>query len=72
MHCLWDAYATRCIEAGMQPKTLPRLLGYASLKAKMDRYVHVTDDGMEHGIRLFEQRQFANGLSAERKEDDAA
>lgn len=30
----------------------------------MDRYVHVTDDGMEMGIQLFEQGQLESGLVA--------
>ncbi len=55
MHALRHTYATRAIESGMQPKTLQKLLGHASLKTTMDRYVHVTDDSMEMGIRLFEQ-----------------
>ena len=64
MHALRHTYATRAIESGMQPKTLQKLLGHSSLKMTMDRYVHVTDDSMEMGIRLFEQGQLENGLSA--------
>lgn len=40
--------------SGMQPKVLQRLLGHASMKTTMDRYVHVTDESMESAIRLFE------------------
>ena len=64
MHALRHTYATRAIESGMQPKTLQKLLGHSSLKTTMDRYVHVTDDSMEMGIRLFEQGQLENGLAA--------
>ena len=64
MHALRHTYATRAIESGMPPKTLQKLLGHASLKTTMDRYVHVTDDSMEAGIRLFEQGQLKNGLTA--------
>ena len=64
MHALRHTYATRAIESGMQPKTLQKLLGHSSLKMTMDRYVHVTDDSMEMGIRLFEQGQLENGLAA--------
>ena len=63
MHALRHTYATRAIEGGMSPKTLQKLLGHASLKTTMDRYVHVTDDSLEAGVRLFEQNQEANGLS---------
>lgn len=72
MHCLRHTYATRCIEAGMQPKTLQKLLGHSSLKTTMDRYVHVTDDSMESGIKLFEQMQFEKGLSVESIESGVA
>ena len=65
MHTLRHTYATRAIESGMQPKTLQKLLGHSSLKMTMDRYVHVTDDSMEMGIRLFEQGQLEHGLTGE-------
>ncbi len=54
MHALRHTYATRAIESGMQPEVLQKLLGHASMKTTMDRYVHVTDDSMESAIRLFE------------------
>ena len=38
----------------------------------MDRYVHVTDDSMENGIKLFEQVQLEKGLAAESVEGGAA
>ena len=55
MHALRHTYATRAIEAGMQPKVLQKLLGHASIKTTMDRYVHVTTDSMDHAIKLFQQ-----------------
>ena len=54
MHALRHTYATRAIERGVPPKVLQRLLGHASMKTTMDRYVHVTDESMESAIRLFE------------------
>lgn len=54
MHALRHTYATRAIESGMQPKVLQKLLGHASIKTTMDRYVHVTDDSMIHAVRTFE------------------
>ena len=57
MHALRHTYATRAIESGMQPKVLQKLLGHASIKTTMDRYVHVTDDSMASAVRQFESCQ---------------
>ena len=53
MHALRHTYATRAIECGVQPKVLQKLLGHASIKTTMDRYVHVTDSSMADAVRLF-------------------
>lgn len=58
MHTLRHTYATRAIERGVQPKALQQLLGHASIKTTMDRYVHVTDDALLKAVR-----QFSNGES---------
>lgn len=57
MHALRHTYATRAIERGVPPKVLQKLLGHASIKTTMDRYVHVTDDSLLSAVQLFE----ANG-----------
>jgi len=54
MHALRHTYATRAIERGMQPKVLQKLLGHASIKTTMDRYVHVTDDSLLKAVQQFE------------------
>ena len=38
-----------------EPKVLQKLLGHASTKTTMDRYVHVTDDSLTNAVRQFEQ-----------------
>ena len=55
MHALRHAYATRAIESGMQPKVLQKLLGHASSKTTMDRYVHVTAESLDYAIKQFQQ-----------------
>ena len=44
MHCLRHTFATRCIECGMRPKTLQKILGHANISITMNLYVHVTDE----------------------------
>lgn len=44
MHALRHTFATRCIENGVQPKTLQKILGHSTLAVTMDLYVHVTED----------------------------
>ena len=52
MHILRHTFATRCIEAGMKPKTLQQLLGHASIAITMNLYVHTTDDEKRAEIDL--------------------
>ena len=40
-HCFRDSFATRALECGMNPHTLSKILGHASLKMTMDLYAHV-------------------------------
>lgn len=57
MHALRHTYATRAIESGMQPKVLQKLLGHASIKTTMDRYVHVSDESLHEAVRQFERNR---------------
>ena len=43
-HGLRHSFATRCIENGVQPKTLQKILGHSTIGVTMDLYVHVTDE----------------------------
>ena len=55
MHTLRHTFATRCIESGMKPKTLQKILGHANLAMTMDLYVHVTEDEKEKEMKKFEE-----------------
>lgn len=64
MHALRHTYATRAIESGMQPKVLQKLLGHASIKTTMDRYVHVTDTSLQNAVLQLERNQsIQNGVN---------
>lgn len=43
-HTFRHTFATRCIEAGILPKTVQKYLGHATLQMTMDLYVHVTEE----------------------------
>lgn len=60
MHALCHTYATRAIEREMQPKVLQQLLGHASIKTTMDRYVHVADESLVAAVRQFESYTLEN------------
>ena len=43
-HTWRHSFATRCIENGMQPKVLQKILGHSKISQTMDLYVHTEDD----------------------------
>ena len=44
MHSLRHTFATRCVEAGMSPKTLQMILGHSNISITMNLYVHVNEE----------------------------
>ena len=52
MHVLRHTFATRCIEAGMMPKTLQKILGHTNIGITMNLYVHITEDEKHKEIEL--------------------
>ena len=52
MHVLRHTFATRCIEGGMKPKTLQRILGHSNIGITMNLYVHITEDEKQREIDL--------------------
>lgn len=53
-HVTRHTFATRCIERGMDSKTLSELLGHASVATTLDRYVHLTMSHKAESIKLIE------------------
>lgn len=51
-HCFRHTFATRCFEAGVEPKVVQKFLGHASIKMTMDLYTHVVQDKLIDSIEL--------------------
>lgn len=56
-HCFRHTFATRCFEAGIQPKTVQAYLGHATLQMTMDLYTHVTEDFKQSEIEKLENKE---------------
>ena len=53
-HVTRHTFATRCVERGMDSKTLSELLGHSSVATTLDRYVHLTMSHKAESVRLIE------------------
>lgn len=65
-HTFRHTFATRCIEAGILPKTVQKYLGHATLQMTMDLYVHTTDDFLQAEMKkldLHDSEKKANIIS---------
>ena len=66
MHAFRHTFATRCIESGMQPKVLQKILGHSTLSVTMDLYVHVLEDvGHSEIAKLEKARKKRKDLKAD-------
>ena len=54
-HGLRHTFATNCIEKGMRPKTLQKILGHNSLQMTMDLYCHVTNSTLKEEMQLIDE-----------------
>ena len=52
MHVLRHTFATRCIEAGMIPKTLQKIMGHSNIGITMNLYVHIKEDEKQKEIEM--------------------
>lgn len=55
IHKLRHTFATRCIESGMKPKTLQKILGHSDITVTLNYYVHISDNEMFLEMREFER-----------------
>ncbi|MCL1792354.1 MAG: site-specific integrase [Oscillospiraceae bacterium] len=54
-HCLRHSFATRCIEAGVDIKSLSEMLGHANVNITLNCYVHSSFEQKREGMNKLEQ-----------------
>lgn len=55
-HCLRHTFATNCIRAGMEMKTLSEILGHSNVGITMNIYVHSDIEQKKQQMKLFENK----------------
>lgn len=55
-HTFRHSFATRCLESGMDVKSLSEVLGHSSCKITLDTYVHVSMDLKRQGMIQMERK----------------
>ncbi|SFU33836.1 tyrosine-type recombinase/integrase [Butyrivibrio sp. INlla21] len=55
IHKLRHTFATRCIESGMKPKTLQKILGHSDITVTLNYYVHISDNELANEMNKFSQ-----------------
>lgn len=53
-HALRHTFATRCVEAGVDIKTLSEILGHSDVKTTLNRYVHSSFELKQRSMKQFE------------------
>lgn len=53
-HTLRHTFATRCVEAGVDVKTLSEILGHSDVKTTLNRYVHSSFELKQKSMKQFE------------------
>ena len=53
-HCFRHTFATRCFEAGIQPKTVQTYLGHAAIQITMDLYTSVLENHKQEEMQKLE------------------
>ncbi len=55
IHKLRHTFATRCIESGMKPKTLQKILGHSDITVTLNYYVHISDNELANEMTRFSE-----------------
>lgn len=66
-HTFRHTFATRCFEAGIEPKVVQLYLGHATLKMTMDLYVHVTNEKSSQDIEKIVKEENTNVIEFKSK-----
>ena len=56
-HSLRHTYATRCIQQGIDPTVLSKLMGHAKVSTSMDMYTHAEDDELMKASAVFSRNK---------------
>lgn len=51
VHAFRDTFATRCVESGMQPKTLQTIMGHSDISMTMNLYAHCMPETQQEQLK---------------------
>ena len=63
-HSLRHAFATNCLQAGFDVKTLSEILGHASVETTLNRYVHTSMERKIACMELLESKVYSPSESS--------